>query len=71
MRLALYAVIVLMLSACASMTAEHTRTLLIDRSTGEMKECNVDKWRSEESFNRYDQCVADYEKQGYEIWSQY
>ena len=71
MRLILCLLFALLLSSCASLTAEHTRTLLIDRSTGEMKECNVDKWRSEESFKRYEQCVADFEKEGYEIWSQY
>ena len=63
--------ILLLLSGCASMTAEHTKTLLMNRSTGEMKECTVDRWRTGESFKRYDQCVLDYQKQGYEIWSQY
>ena len=71
MRLLYCLLLMMLLSGCASMTAEHTRTLLIDRSTGEMMECTVDKWRSEESFKRYDQCVLDYQKQGYEIWSQY
>jgi hypothetical protein len=63
--------VILLLSGCASFTAEHSRTLLMDRTTGEMKECTVDKWRIKESYDKYQGCVSDYEKQGYTIWSQY
>ncbi len=62
---------IVLLSGCASMTAEHSRTLLMDRTSGEMKECTVDRWRSEESYKKYNECVSDFEKQGYTIWSQY
>ena len=62
---------VLLMSGCASFSAEHSRTLLMDRTTGEMKECTVDKWRTKESYEKYEGCVSAYEKQGYTIWSQY
>jgi len=43
----------------------------MDRTSGEMKECTVDRWRSEESYKKYNECISDFEKQGYTIWSQY
>ncbi len=45
--------------------------MLMDRTTGEMKECTVDKWRTQESYKVYQDCVSAYEKEGYTIWSQY
>ena len=62
---------ILLLSGCASFSAEHSRTLLMDRSSGEMKECTVDKWRTRESYGKYMECISAFEQQGYEVWSQY
>lgn len=61
----------LLLSSCASFTEEHSRTLMIDRSTGEMKECMVDRWRVAQSYEKYRECINSLERQGYTIWSQY
>jgi len=66
-----YFCLIVLLSGCASFTADHSRTLLMDRNTGETKECSVDKWRTEESYQKYQECVSAYEQQGYTIWSQY
>ena len=63
--------VIFLMSGCASFSAEHSRTLLMDRTTGEMKECTVDKWRTKESYEKYQGCVSAYEAEGYTIWSQY
>ncbi len=61
----------LLLTGCASMNAEHNTTILINRSTAERQECTVDKWRSKESYDKYNTCIQDHQKQGYEIYGQY
>ena len=71
MRRLLCLCLILLLSGCASFSAEHSRTLLMDRTTGEMKECTVDKWRTKESYEKYQECVSAYEEQGYTVWSRY
>lgn len=63
--------LVMVMSGCASFTEEHSRTLLMDRSTGERKECTVDMMRSKESYDKYKACIEKYEAEGYKIWSQY
>lgn len=59
------------LSGCASFTEDHSRTILIDRSTGETKECTVNMMRSVVSYDKYRECIKAYEGQGYEVWSQH
>jgi hypothetical protein len=60
-----------MVSGCASMKAKHNTTILIDRSTAERKECRVDQWRSDNSYKKYNACIENLQKQGYEIYGQY
>ena len=62
---------IILVSGCASFTEKHSRTLLMDRATGEMKECTVDKWRIQKSYDNYRECIKAYEEQGYTVWSQY
>ncbi len=56
---------------CASFSEKHSRTLLLNRNTGEIKECTVDRWRTAHSYQAYQECIGSYEKQGYAIWNQY
>ncbi|MBT8329842.1 MAG: hypothetical protein HKP52_11335 [Desulfofustis sp.] len=56
---------------CASFEAEHSRTLLMDRKTGEMKDCTVSLARSKAAYEKYEECIRAYEEQGYTVWSQY
>lgn len=58
-------------AGCASFNAEHSRTLLMDRKTGEMQECTVDKLRTIASYEKYKACIKDFEGKGYTLWSQY
>lgn len=59
------------IAGCASFTEKHSRTLLMNRSNGEIKECTVDAWRNDDSYERYQECIRDLEKQGYTVWNQY
>ena len=56
---------------CASFEAEHSRTLLMDRKTGEMKDCTVGLARSQGAYDKYEECIRSLEAEGYTIWSQY
>ena len=67
----LFIIVLLVLSSCASFTEKHSRTLLMNRSTGEREECMVDKWRTQQSYDTYKMCIKTFEDQGYTIWSQY
>lgn len=59
------------LPGCASFNAEHHRTLLLDRATGETKECTVAMARNEKAYDEYEACIRSFEEQGYAVWSQY
>jgi len=61
----------LTVAGCASFTEKHSRTLLMDRSTGDIKECTVDIWRTQVSYQKYQECIQSFEKQGYTVWNQY
>lgn len=63
--------LLLFLVGCASFSEKHSRTLLLDRSTGEIKECTVDAWRTDSSYGKYQECIRSFEQQGYTIWNQY
>ncbi|BDD89338.1 hypothetical protein DPPLL_37030 [Desulfofustis limnaeus] len=63
--------VLLLCVSCASFSEKHSRTLLLNRNTGEIKECTVDRWRTEQSYKAYQECIGSYEKQGYSIWNQY
>lgn len=72
MRLSMLLLLMITLVAgCASMGAEHSRTILMNRQTGERQECTVDMMRSRESYQKYEECVASFQEQGYTIWGQY
>jgi hypothetical protein len=63
--------LLLFLAGCASFSEKHSRTLLMDRSTGEIMECTVDAWRTDSSYEKYQECIRAFEQQGYTIWNQY
>jgi len=67
----IYLLPLLLVLGCASMTSKHSRTVLIDRNTGETKECTVRMARTVIAYEEYDTCVKAFEEQGYTIWSQY
>ena len=71
MRLFLFVAVSLFVAGCASFQAEHSRTLLMDRATGEMKDCTVGMARNKKAYEKYEQCIRSYEEQGYTIWNQY
>ena len=71
MRLILLAAVSFLLVGCASFEAEHSRTLLMDRKTGEMKDCTVSMARNKAAYDKYEECIRAFEAQGYTIWSQY
>lgn len=56
---------------CASFEAEHHRTILMDRSTGETKGCTVGMARNQKAYDKYEECIRSLEAQGYTVWSQY
>lgn len=71
MRLVIFLAVFLLFMGCASFEAEHSRTLLMDRKTGEMKDCTVGMARNKGAYEKYQECISSYEAQGYTIWSQY
>jgi hypothetical protein len=71
MRLVVFVAVSLLFVGCASFQAEHSRTLLMDRKTGEMKDCTVGMARSKGAYEKYEECIRSHEEQGYTIWSQY
>ncbi len=71
MRLGILIAVSLLFVGCASFQAEHSRTLLMDRNTGEMKDCTVGMARNNAAYEKYEECIRTYEAQGYTIWSQY
>jgi len=71
MRLVIFTTLMLFLSSCASFTEPHSKTLLMDRNSGELKDCTVGKWRTKESYDVYKNCIKTFEEEGYTIWNQY
>ena len=71
MRLVILSAVSLLIVGCASFQAEHSRTLLMDRKTGVMKDCTVGMARSKGAYEKYEECIRSFEEQGYTIWSQY
>lgn len=71
MRLVVFLMVSFFIVGCASFEAEHHRTLLMDRSTGETKGCEVGMARNEQAYEKYQACIRALEEQGYTIWSQY
>ena len=71
MRLLILLVVSFCVAGCASFQAEHSRTLLMDRATGETKNCTVGMARNKQAYQKYEECIKGYEAQGYTIWSQY
>lgn len=71
MRIVILLLVSCFISGCASFQAEHHRTLLLDRATGETKECTVAMKRTETAYGEYEACIRSYEEQGYTVWSQY
>ncbi|MBE0585082.1 MAG: hypothetical protein IH612_15145 [Desulfofustis sp.] len=63
--------LLVLFTGCASFSEKHSRTLLLDRSTGEIQECTVDKWRMDSSYKKYQECIRSFEQQGYTVWNQY
>lgn len=61
----------MLLSGCAAVTAKHSRTILLNRDTGERVECTVDMLRTQVAYQRYEECISTYESKGYTIWGQY
>lgn len=71
MRLLTGVLALLLLAGCASFTEKHSRTVLMDRSTGERQECTVTMMRSAAAYEEYKECIRSYEAQGYSIFGQY
>lgn len=63
--------VMIVLSGCAAVIAKHSRTILLNRETGDQVECNVDMLRTQVAYKRYKECIRSYEDQGYTIWGQY
>jgi uncharacterized protein YxeA len=63
--------VLMLLSGCAAFKEKHSRTILLNRDTGERVECTVDMLRTQEAYERYKACISSYEAQGYSIWGQY
>ncbi len=71
MKLLIGALLLLLFAGCASFTEKHSRTVLMDRSSGDRKECTVALIRSAAAYEEYKACIASYEAQGYSIFGQY
>lgn len=71
MRVLILLLMVTLIAGCASVAAKHSRTILMNRQTGERQECTVDMMRTQVAYQRYKDCIASFEEQGYTIWGQY
>lgn len=71
MRILIFLLALALSNGCASVTAKHSRTILMNRTTGERQECTVDMLRTQVAYQRYKDCIKSYEDQGYTIWGQY
>jgi hypothetical protein len=71
MRLFIILVVSFFFAGCASFEAEHSRSVLMDRKTGETKDCTVGMARNKAAYDKYEECIRSLEEQGYTIWTQY
>jgi hypothetical protein len=71
MKILIGVLVLLLFAGCASFTEKHSRTVLMDRSTGERQECTVAMVRSAAAYEEYKECIRSYEAQGYSIFGQY
>jgi len=62
---------VVLLTGCAAVISDHSRTILLKQETGEQAECSIDKLRTQFSLKRYKECISSYEAEGYTVWGQY
>lgn len=67
----IFLLIMSLAAGCTAFTTKHSRTLLLDRTTGETKECTVSISRSNKAYEAYEECIRAFEAHGYSIWSQY
>jgi len=71
MRIVLLLIVVGMTTGCTAFKNEHSRTVLLDRKTGETRDCTVAISRTNAAYEKYEECIRTYEQEGYVIWSQY
>lgn len=71
MRVVILVLTAVLLAGCASVVAKHSRTVMMNRQTGETQECTVDMMRTQVAYQRYEECIASLEEQGYTVWGQY
>ena len=58
----------LILSGCASSEKRPRTVVLKHPETQDFVNCNVDKWGTEESYQKNEECIKGYKEKGYEIW---
>ena len=65
------AVVTLFLAcSCAKMSGESVSVMLQNPETMEFVKCDVDQWGTKKSYAKNEQCVKDYQNQGYVIWAE-
>jgi len=52
------------------MSDEPTAVMLQHPETMEFVKCQVDQWGTKKSFVKNEECVKDYQSQGYVIWGE-
>lgn len=55
-------------SGCSLFIDKPTRVLLKHPETLEFVNCNVDQWETSASYKSNEECIKDYEAQGYVVW---
>jgi hypothetical protein len=63
-------ILLVLTGGCASFSDKSTKVILQHSETMEFVSCKVDKWGTALSYERNEQCVEDYKKQGYIVWGE-
>lgn len=63
-------VTLLLACSCAKMSDEPTAVMLQHPETMKFVKCEVDQWGTKKSYAKNEQCVEDYQSQGYVIWGE-
>lgn len=67
-RLLILAFCSLLLTSCLANKDKSNVVLLKHPETMDFQECSLEDWGSKEAYARKDQCVQQWEEQGYIVW---
>lgn len=59
-----------LLTGCGAIHKEPKKVILQHPETMEFVNCQVDEWVTKKSFEKNNECIEEYQRQGYVIWGQ-